>query len=137
MITTFVGIAHPWMCDAMRHMNTRNYAAMFDDASFQFLAAIADANESDALGWADIRMEIDFKHEVAAGSPITIRSHTERVGRSSLSYFHVMTHSQSRMILARAKIVSVRFALQTRTKVEMSAALRSRAEALFEQAISA
>ena len=134
---TFVGIAHPRMCDAMHHMNNRHYAAMFDDASFQLLAAIAGANESEALGWADVRMEIDFKQEVTAGSPITIRSHIERIGRSSLSYFHVMTHSQSRTILARAKTVSVRFTLQTRTKVELSAELRSRAAALFEQATSA
>ncbi len=48
-LTTYVGVAHPWMCDTMGHMNVRHYAAMFDDASFQLLGHIAGTEtESDS-----------------------------------------------------------------------------------------
>ena len=36
-IETWRGMAHPWNCDTMGHMNTRFYAAIYDDASFHFL----------------------------------------------------------------------------------------------------
>lgn len=39
-IETFKGIAHPWLCDIMGHLNTRNYMAMFDNASMYFLSLL-------------------------------------------------------------------------------------------------
>ncbi|WP_245493128.1 MULTISPECIES: acyl-CoA thioesterase [unclassified Mesorhizobium] len=89
-IETYVGVVHPWMCDAMGHLNVRHYVAMFDDASFQLLGRIADPRLTPSLGWADVRMEIDYTHETAAGTLITVRTVVEKVGRSSLTYLHEM-----------------------------------------------
>ena len=38
------GVAHPWLCDALGHLNTRNYHAMYDDALFVLLAIIGQSN---------------------------------------------------------------------------------------------
>ena len=38
---TFTGVADPWMCDSMGHVNVRHYAPMFDDASLQLLGRVA------------------------------------------------------------------------------------------------
>lgn len=35
-LATFVGVAHPWMCDAMGHVNVRHYAAMLYDEFSRF-----------------------------------------------------------------------------------------------------
>lgn len=134
-VVTFMSVAHPWMCDAMGHVNVRHYAAMFDDAGFQFLGRIAGDEAADqTLGWADVRGETDFLHETPAGALLTIRSRVEKVGTSSLVCMHVMTGSHDGVLHARARFVTVRFDLVARRKAELSPALRARAEALMAPA---
>ncbi|WP_119391962.1 acyl-CoA thioesterase [Taklimakanibacter lacteus] len=129
-IVTFAGIAHPWMCDAMGHLNTRHYAAMFDDASFQLLGRIAPSGP-DFLGWADVRIEVDFLHETAAGTLLTISSHATRIGGSSLTYVHLLSGTIDELARARATVTSVRFDKAARTSVPLADDVRQRAEALI------
>ena len=131
-MVTFLGVAHPWMCDVMGHLNVRYYAAMFDDAGFQFLGRIAGEDAADAkTGWADVRCEIDYKHETPAGALLTIRSQVEKIGTSSLTYLHVMSGSLDGVVHARARMVTVRFDLVARRKIELDASMRKAAEALI------
>ena len=62
----------------MGHLNVRHYVAMFDDASFQLLGRIAGREMDAKLGWADVRMEIAYKHETPLGKLVTIRSRVEK-----------------------------------------------------------
>lgn len=132
-MVSHVGVAHPWMCDAMGHINVRHYAAMFDDASFQVLGRVADPAEdtAGAKGWADVRCEIDYVHETLSGTLLTIRSHVEKVGTSSMTYVHVMEGTLDGLVHARARVVSVRFDLAARRKLALDPAVRARAEALI------
>ncbi len=132
-VITFVGVAHPWMCDAMGHMNVRHYAAMFDDASFQLLGQIGGPEQT-GLGWADAKLEIEFRHETTAGTLLTIRSHVEKIGNSSISYAHVMRGTLDGVLHATARTVTVRFDLQARSKAALDAELRTRADALILKA---
>jgi acyl-CoA thioester hydrolase len=132
-LVTFVGVAHPWMCDAMGHVNVRHYAAMFDDASFQLLGRLAMAADNRRLGWADVRCEIDYRHEIAAGALLTIHSHVEKLGTSSLTYVHTMTGSLDGALHAQARMVTVRFDLTTRCKTDLEASVRANAEALLRR----
>lgn len=34
MLPVYRGVVHPWLCDAMGHLTTRHYLAMFDDAIY-------------------------------------------------------------------------------------------------------
>lgn len=131
-LVTFVGVAHPWMCDVMGHMNVRHYAAMFDDASFQLLGHIAgqDTNEG-SVGWADVRTEIDYKHETRPGSLITVRSHVIKVGRTSVAFEQVMSGSLDGIVHAVARTTSVRFDLAARASIALDEAMRGRASALL------
>ncbi len=134
-MVTFIGVAHPWMCDVMGHVNVRHYAAMFDDASFHLLGRVAGEDESNGkLGWADVRYEIDYKQEIPPGALLTIRSHVEKVGTSSLSYRHVLSGSLTDVVHAQARIVTVRFDLVARRKTVIDVALRKAAEALTAEA---
>jgi acyl-CoA thioester hydrolase len=132
-LITFAGVAHPWFCDKMGHMNVRHYMAMFDDASFQLLGQVDGVP---GQGWADVRYEIDYVHETSAGTLVTIRSYVEKVGRSSLTYVHVLADSLSGTVHAKARVVSVRFDLDERRKAEIEADRRARAEALMLPAAS-
>ena len=129
-VVTYVGVAHPWMCDAMGHMNVRHYMAMFDDASFQLLGRLTGPEKDKTLGWADVRHEIEYRHETAAGTLVTIRSHVTRTGRTSVTYHHVLTGSLEGELHAEATVTSVRFDLAARKSLELDANIRRRAEAL-------
>lgn len=135
-LITFVGIAHPWMCDGNGHLNVRHYMAMFDDASFQLLDGVAGGPATAEAGWADVRCEIDYLQEIRAGSALRIASTLQRVGTSSLSMLHLLTGSSDGSVRARARIVTVRFDLATRQSRPLLPAERSRAEALLDAVAS-
>ncbi|BAV44992.1 thioesterase superfamily protein [Mesorhizobium loti] len=134
-LVTFVGVAHPWMCDVMGHMNVRHYAAMFDDASFQLLGHIAgqDSSQASATGWADVRTEIDYRHETKAGSLLTIRSHVVKIGRTSITLEQVMSGSLDGIVHASSRTTSVRFDLAARASVALDEPMRNRAAAYLAE----
>lgn len=131
-IITFAGVVHPWMCDTMGHLNVRHYVGMFDDASFQLLGRISDP-EADPrrMGWADVRMEIEYAHETGAGTLVTITSHIEKIGNSSLAYRHEMIGTIDGKTRARMRTVSVAFDLIDRRKLPLTADVRARAAAFL------
>lgn len=132
-LVSFVGVAHPWMCDVMGHMNVRHYAAMFDDASFQLLGHIAghDGSQASQTGWADVRTEIDYRHETRAGSLLTIHSHVVKIGRTSVTFEQVMAGSLDSIVHASCRTTSVRFDLIARASVALDEPMRGRASALL------
>jgi len=122
------------MCDAMGHLNVRHYVAMFDDASFQLLGRIADPHLTPALGWADVRMEIDYAHETPVGTLVTIRTVVEKIGRSSLTYLHEMRGTLDGVLHARVLTVTVRFDLEKRSKIDLDVDARQAAAKLLRVA---
>lgn len=134
-LVTFVGVAHPWMCDVMGHLNVRHYAAMFDDASFHILGHIAaEATHPEArIGWADVRTEIEYKDEIKAGSLLTIRSHVVKIGRSSVTFEQVMSGSLDGIVRATCRTTSIRFDLSARVSVALDEAMRERASSLITE----
>ncbi|MBL8581300.1 MAG: acyl-CoA thioesterase [Rhizobiaceae bacterium] len=130
-LVTSVGVAHPWMCDTMGHMNVRHYMAMFDDASFHVLGHLTGVEKDKNIGWADVRYEIDYRHETPAGTLLTVRSHVLRIGRSSVTYAHVLSGTLEGELHAEAKVTTVRFDLVARKSIEIDAETRRRAEALL------
>lgn len=136
-LVTYVGVAHPWMCDVMGHVNVRHYAAMFDDASFQLLGHVAGIeNIADAgKGWADVRSEIEYKHETKAGALLTIHSRVLKTGRTSITFEQVMSGTLDEVVHAVNRTVSVRFDLVARAAAELDAGMRARAEALRDDPV--
>lgn len=132
-LVTYLGVVHPWMCDVMGHMNVRHYAAVFDDASFQLLGHIAppESLARERRGWADVRCEIDYKHETPAGTLLTVRSHLVRVGGKSLTFVHRLSSSGDETLRATARITTVCFDLAARRSIELDEAQRVRAMALL------
>lgn len=115
----------------MGHMNVRHYMAMFDDASFQLLGKLTGVEKDKSIGWADVRHEIEYRHETPAGTLLTITSRVLKVGRSSVTYKHVMAGSLEGELHAEATVVTVRFDLAARKALELDAETRRRAEALI------
>ncbi len=127
---TLMSVAQPWQCDQMGHMNVRFYASLFDDAGFQFLGHLAGADPDAGLGWADVRIETDFRDETSAGTLLTVTTHVEKVGRSSITYRHAMTDSVTGTLKAEARATTVRFDLSARRSAPLEEGVRARAQTL-------
>jgi len=131
-IETYRGVAYPWQCDGMGHLNTQFYSALYDGASFHFLALLAPRPELEpaSLGWADVRQLIEYKHEVRAGTLLVVETTLVRLGGKSVEYRHQLRDAQSRDLHSTSEQVTVLFDLAGRRAAPLSEAMRRRAEAM-------
>ena len=129
MTKSFSGVVHPWLCDAMGHLNTRNYVAMFDDATYVILAHLG-YRPGERLGRVDVRNETDYLTEVLAGSVVEISSSISKIGTKSLTIDSEMRSVDGKMIHARMRAVRVHFDLEQRLSMPMSEDIRQKAHAL-------
>jgi acyl-CoA thioester hydrolase len=126
-----LAVVHPWLCDIMGHLTTRNYMAMFDDANYQFLSIIgydAGAALKERWGWADVRHDINYISELPAGAIVRLDGRAKACGRSSITVeFRLMDRSDGRVCATlEAKIVC--FDLEARRSRPIPPAI---VEALF------
>lgn len=115
-------IIHPWNCDAQGHLNTRHYVGIFDDANQVLLARIAGRSQdgAGALGWADVRNELDFLAELTAGTVVDVFAAIRRVGTKSLTIAAEIRRAHSGEASARMLAVITRFDLCTRRAAVLS-----------------
>ena len=131
-IDTYRGVAYPWNCDSMGHMNTQFYAALYDGASFHFLSMLAPYGElkKSGLGWADVRQLIEYKHEIPSGSLLVVRTTLKRLGNKSVEYLHELRNAESDMLHSTSEQVTVLFDLNKRAAAPLDEAIRQRGAAL-------
>jgi acyl-CoA thioester hydrolase len=131
-VDTYRGVAYPWNCDSMGHMNTQFYAALYDGGSFHFLSMLASyqaLKESD-LGWADVRQVIDYKHEVRSGSLLVVKTGLRRFGNKSVEYRHELVNAETGVVHSTSDQVTVLFDLNRRAAVPLTDEIRRRGAAL-------
>jgi|SRR5450755_802679 len=124
------GYAHPWLCDVMGHMNSRHIFALFDDASFQFFALLGypfAEQQKRGLGWADVHLEIDLSHEVAAGTALIVRTIVLKIGTKSFTCCHELFTAYSDVLHARMTVVTACFDLTARRAAPLPDDFRERA----------
>lgn len=110
-------VVYPKDCDIMGHMNTAAYVHFFDQAS-QHLLLLLGSDPSEPrkknLGWADVKMTVEYTDEAKPGDLVIITSRPTRFGKSSISITHEMRNAATGRILATGTFVTVRFNLQSR-----------------------
>jgi len=131
-VETYRGVAYPWNCDSMGHMNTQFYAALYDGASFHFLSMLAPYNElkEGGLGWADVRQTIEYKHEVCAGSLLVVRTKLRRLGNKSVEYLHEISNAETGDLHSTSEQITVLFDLNKRAAAPLTDEIRRRGGAL-------
>jgi len=126
-VETHRAVVHPWLCDGMGHLTTRHYVAMFDDAAWHLLlifGATPSQNTATKRGWADVRHEIDYHHEVAMGEMVVVLSSLVRVGEKSVSYKHELRNAETQTLCATMTATTVRFDLVARKSVPIEPELK-------------
>ncbi len=129
---TYRGVAYPWHCDSMGHMNTQFYAALYDGASFHFLSLLApygELQQSDR-GWADVRQVIEYKKEIRAGSLLVVRTSLKRLGTKSVEYLHELRNAETDALHSTSEQITVLFDLARRAAAPLDDAIRRRGAAL-------
>ena len=131
-VETFRGVVYPWHCDGMGHMNTQFYAALYDGASFHFLALLCPSAELklSGFGWADVRQTIEYKHETTLGDLLVVRSTLARLGSKSVEYRHELVNLETDVVHGTSQQVTVLFDLATRKAVPLGDGIRRRAAAM-------
>ena len=106
----------------MGHMNTQHYCALFDGASFHFLALVSPFRQMKEIhrGWADVKQSIEYKKEVRSGDLLVIRTQMIAIGRSSLTYCHTMNDVESETLRATSQHVVAHFDLANRVSVPLT-----------------
>lgn len=97
-------VVHPWLCDAMGHLTTRNYLAFFDDASYHLLLDTfgysVGAPEWEGCGWADVRQTIEYRKELMAGDAVEVHGRIEKIGTKSVTCVYEMRDRRSGDVVA-------------------------------------
>ena len=127
---TYRGVAYPWQCDSMGHLNTQFYVAMYDTATVHFLEMLASVPQDrrrKQLGWADIRQTIEYRHELRAGELVVVTTALTRIGSKSVHFTHWMRNAVSYELHSTMESITARFDLEKRRAVPLSAALKANA----------
>lgn len=135
-IECYRGVVHPWLCDAMGHMTTRHYTAMFDDASYHLLAALGYGPDMLArrIGFADVNLNTSFRAELAAGDLTVVTGRVVRIGGKSMQTRYTMRNRHNGEIAAELEAATVQFDLTARRAVEVLPQIRTQARLLFPSA---
>lgn len=129
---TLRAVVYPAQCDAMGHLTVKEYVGFFDQALWHcFLNAGFQPGwiESERIGWADVRHDISYKRELAAGALVRAESSIVKVGNTSLTTAHCLLDAATGETCARMDAVSVQYDLERRRSMPLHDRVRAGAEA--------
>lgn len=136
MISVHKAVAHPWLCDVLDHMTTRNYVGMFDDASYHFIydvfGWVGNRDADRKFAWVDVQHLIKFQSEVSAGDLLEVRASLMKIGGKSITACYVMQNLKTGEVAATLEAVYVLFDLEARRGVTIGDDLRSAASKHLE-----
>nr|WP_296430280.1 thioesterase family protein [Roseovarius sp. BRH_c41] len=124
-------VFHPWHCDHFGHVNTRHYAAAFDDATFAFWAGLGVGQGS--IVPVTARQMITYQTESTSGTVVSIHAKPVRVGDKSVTLEFAMSDLAGGA-LAHFEVVEVFFDNTTRQSAKMPENVRAALNALAEAA---
>lgn len=126
-----LAVVHPSACDAMGHMTTHQYLALFDDAAYHLLAALGEQAVADGIGWADVRHELEYRAELRVGDAVRIEGSVTALGNTSFSSEYLMFRVGETEPAAICRARTVRFDLTARKALPLPPRLRDNVASTF------
>lgn len=131
MLYVLKGVVHPWLCDVMGHMTTRNYLAMFDDASYHMIYETFGWTGGESgdrrNGWVDVRQVLEYKDELKAGDLTEVKGAMKKIGTKSVVYYYELYNTRTGNLSATLETTSVYFDLVERQGVPLTDEMKERA----------
>ncbi|MER8734414.1 thioesterase family protein [Mesorhizobium sp. M1227] len=128
-ILTYCSTISPSQCDGNGHLNVQHFAAIFDSAVGVFYARCGMSWRwmgARSLGTVAAHQATTFLGELCSGDAVECRTRLNRVGKTSLTFEHILVDAETQRVAARLEAVSVLFGLETRTKVPIPDDIRAR-----------
>ncbi|MEI4488747.1 thioesterase family protein [Frigidibacter sp. MR17.14] len=113
-------VVHPWHCDRFGHMNTRHYAAAFDDAIFVFWSRLPGDG---AIHPVTAAMKTGFLAEAPVGTVAEIHARIGRIGGKSVTLELSLVSTTG--VLATCEVAEVFFDATTRTSAPIPDPVRN------------
>lgn len=133
MPITYRGTVYPWHCDHMGHMNVMWYVGKFDEATWQFFAALGMTPSflrDSHRGMAAVEQRIVYRRELHAGDTVTIRTEALEVRDKSLRFAHEMRRDEDGEVAATTILTGVHLDTIARKAQSLPDPVRARAQAL-------
>ena len=131
-LVCYKGVVHPWLCDAMGHLTTRHYVAMFDDAIYhlyhQVFAYAGPFGAYQGKGWADVKQVIEYQAEVAAGTLVEVRGELLKLGGKSVTSRYELVNLATGEVAATLENITAYFDLSARGPLLITDAMRATAK---------
>lgn len=133
-IETFRGVVFPWHCDSMGHFSVQHQMPLLDGAAYHLLGEfgpVVGVLEGRRVGWADVRHEITYHHELVAGDLIILRSGLLSFGNSSIRHRTELSRRCDGRVCTVMEGITVRFDLDARKSIPLDAGAREIAQRLL------
>lgn len=107
---TYRGVAYPWQCDQVGHLNVMWYVGKFDEATWNFLAGIGvtpSLMRSRNRGMAAVQQNIAYRRELLPGDVIEIRSRLLEIREKVIRFTHEMRNGETGEVAATCEITAV------------------------------
>ncbi len=123
-------VAHPWICDANGHVNTRFLQGFYDDANLHLLNHCGfRGGPATGIGIVDVAVSMTYSAEVRLGDLFLIRSGFRRLGTKSFVSCHEM-RGQDGLVRGTCESTSVFFDLTARSSMSIPEDFRQAAQRL-------
>jgi len=110
LMETYRGAVYPWHCDHVGHMNVMFYVGKFDEATWNFFAAIGITPSflrENRRGMAAVDQRIAYQRELHAGDIVSVRSGVLEVRDKVLRFVHEMRNAETQEISAITVLTGV------------------------------
>jgi acyl-CoA thioester hydrolase len=133
LIETYRGAVYPWHCDHVGHMNVMFYVGKFDEATWNFFAALGltpSYLRENKRGMAAVEQRIAYQRELHAGDIVVVRSGMLEVRDKVIRFVHEMRNAETQDVSAITMLTGVHMDTVARKScglpAEIVAAARSR-----------
>ena len=131
-LVTFRGVAYPWHCDHMGHMNVTWYVSRFDEATWNLFASVGltpsyvrDAN----CGMVAVEQHISYKRELLAGDVVFARSRWLEGRERVVRFAHELINGETGEVAAVTELTGVHLDRATRKSVALPSPVLARIHA--------
>lgn len=128
---TFRGVVYPHHCDALGHVNVKEYVGFFDQAEWHALLHLGfDTRRirTDQVAFADARHVVEYLKELLVGDLVMIESDVRQVGTKSLTFKHKLFNASSGVLSATMEAVVVQYDLKARQAIPLLDDVRRNAQ---------
>lgn len=125
---TYKGCVYPWQCDHVGHMNVMWYVGKFDEATWNFFAAVGltpSYLRRMNRGMAAVQQNITYKQELMPGDIVEVRSRILELKDKSVRFLHEMRNGETGAISALCELTGVHLDRSVRKAIAFDPDIRN------------